>query len=159
MVNLTISLPPSIAEEVELRGGPEWVASLVQIALSADLRKCENCRLAKPLSKYTKSVKLCDDCVRRMAAATEAKPEKPKLGRPPQDVPPGTKRCPACDTLKPVTDFYRDKARPGGYEAYCKICKRGHNQTNNAAYYAKHRERLIAKAQERKKAKWAERGG
>ena len=35
-----------------------------------------------------------------------------------------TKFCPTCSTLKSVTDFNSDRARPDGLQSQCKECKR-----------------------------------
>ena len=32
------------------------------------------------------------------------------------------KACPRCDTIKPLADFYRDRARRDGHTVYCKAC-------------------------------------
>lgn len=33
------------------------------------------------------------------------------------------KRCPKCDTFKPISEFNRDKNRKDGLQCYCKPCK------------------------------------
>ncbi|MCS3844807.1 hypothetical protein [Microbacterium sp. AK031] len=35
-----------------------------------------------------------------------------------------TKRCPACQTEKPVTDFPRNRSEPTGRGGYCRPCQR-----------------------------------
>ncbi len=36
------------------------------------------------------------------------------------------KRCPKCGIIKPVNEFYRNKARPDGRADWCKDCKKAH---------------------------------
>lgn len=43
-----------------------------------------------------------------------------------------TKRCPKCNSAKPVAEFYRNKSNADGYNGWCKVC---HNA--RAAEYAK----------------------
>lgn len=62
-----------------------------------------------------------------------------------------TKRCPRCDTVKDLTDFYADKSRLDGHYPYCKDCERSSNRkprtenTRLARTRARHRavQRLI----------------
>jgi hypothetical protein len=44
-----------------------------------------------------------------------------------------TKRCPKCNTEKPLTKFYSDKSRPGGTSPYCISC---HSQYAKERYLA-----------------------
>lgn len=34
------------------------------------------------------------------------------------------RRCPRCDTVKPITEFARNRSRPDGRGAYCRPCHR-----------------------------------
>lgn len=38
--------------------------------------------------------------------------------------PPATKKCSKCGIEKPLTDFYKDNARPDGLSCYCKQCRK-----------------------------------
>jgi hypothetical protein len=66
------------------------------------------------------------------------------------DLAAGTKRCPKCQTIKPLTDFYKQTGRGGGgYAGLCKKCSMAATVAGNRKrrerdpdYYARwHRER------------------
>ena len=44
--------------------------------------------------------------------------------REPDVSPEGFKRCARCRTVKVVEEFHRHKTQPGGYNTYCKACRR-----------------------------------
>jgi hypothetical protein len=54
-----------------------------------------------------------------------------EAGNPPASVVSISKHCPACMTLKPMEDFYRDKRRKYGRHQYCKKCHDGRSTNND----------------------------
>lgn len=38
------------------------------------------------------------------------------------------KRCSKCETVKPISEFYKDSTKTDGYRAYCKECKKIHGK-------------------------------
>jgi hypothetical protein len=44
------------------------------------------------------------------------------------------KKCPSCNKLSPLSQFYKDKSTSTGFQAYCKPCRRKRAR----AYYKKH---------------------
>ena len=52
-----------------------------------------------------------------------------------------TKRCPKCDTVLPVSDFYRDKQRKDGLSCWCKACIKA----NNAQHYQSNKDAILQK--------------
>ena len=74
------------------------------------------------------------------------------------------KRCPKCDTIKPISDFYRDKSRSDGHDGHCKKCKLKNREkwlksnpdyykNYGKMYYLKNREKLLAISNEYQKIK------
>jgi len=59
-----------------------------------------------------------------------------------------TKLCPTCSTLKRVSDFHLDKARPGGLSSQCKECK----QVVQRNWYARNKTRHVANVARRRRA-------
>jgi hypothetical protein len=64
----------------------------------------------------------------------------------PLDLSTGTKHCPRCETVKPLSEFYKSKSTTHGYQVYCKPCCharhndwRGNNLVHVAAEQKKHR--------------------
>lgn len=39
--------------------------------------------------------------------------------------------CSACSVFKPVSEFHKNKSRPNGYQAECKLCQNARSQTRN----------------------------
>lgn len=56
------------------------------------------------------------------------------------------KRCPACETIKPVIEFYHTQKR--GVEAYCKLCA----IQSSHQFYESHRVEILALTRERRNA-------
>lgn len=54
------------------------------------------------------------------------------------------KRCPRCGTVKPVSDFYRNRGRRDGLTSECRLCwderKRAWKEANRQKYLAQQRE-------------------
>jgi hypothetical protein len=50
---------------------------------------------------------------------------------PPKLTPRTEKRCPRCDTVKPVDDFYRNRSASDGRQGYCKPCWTEKAKTSN----------------------------
>jgi len=62
-----------------------------------------------------------------------------------RDAPPGHRRCLHCDTVKPFSEFRKDRTLPGGIAFYCKDCVRDYIDSRRArdpeAYLAQVRRR------------------
>lgn len=41
-------------------------------------------------------------------------------------------RCPKCDTAKPISNFYRNRASRTGFNTYCKPCQNAANERSKA---------------------------
>ncbi|EMM3430068.1 hypothetical protein RRS04_004900 [Klebsiella aerogenes] len=74
------------------------------------------------------------------------------------EVPAGHKKCSACCTVKPFSDFGKESKGRFGLKSKCKVCISVKNKSyaagdgaeikkrNNAAYQSEHREELLEKA-------------
>lgn len=65
------------------------------------------------------------------------------------------KTCPRCGTTKPVAEFYKNKRTKDGLQAYCKPCQNAARARSRKAhpgehqrYYAKNKERVLARQAE-----------
>jgi 5-methylcytosine-specific restriction endonuclease McrA len=87
-------------------------------------KRCPKCHRLLPRTEYFRNraqpsgysvyCKLCD-----MAAANTRRPRN----MPPR-LPEGFRRCYVCKAMKPITDFYRNRAQANGYSFACKSCER-----------------------------------
>lgn len=61
----------------------------------------------------------------------------------------GVKFCKRCDTIKPLTEFNRNKARPDGLQGQCRLCSnkicRDHYTNNQKDYIRRNRENRYTK--------------
>ncbi|WP_306205106.1 endonuclease VII domain-containing protein [Actinoplanes sp. RD1] len=67
----------------------------------------------------------CKECFNVRSKASYAKKVKERHGRevvPPRVVPDGHRYCPDCESVKPLTDFPRNRSGRGGHGRYCKPC-------------------------------------
>jgi hypothetical protein len=39
-----------------------------------------------------------------------------------------TKRCPTCETVKPLSEFHKNRTKKDGHAAICRICKKPHDK-------------------------------
>lgn len=51
-----------------------------------------------------------------------------------------TQNCSKCQTLRPFTDFHKDKRRPSGISRYCKPCKKAYDRHG---FDPKHKEKYV----------------
>ena len=54
------------------------------------------------------------------------------------------KTCCRCHQPKPYAAFSRNRNRPDGHEYYCKACRKTRTAEQERAYYAAHRETILA---------------
>lgn len=54
------------------------------------------------------------------------------------EVPPGQKRCPTCEAVKPIGAFIRDKSHPSGVKSSCRQC----NNAKEVKYVARNKARV-----------------
>ena len=59
-----------------------------------------------------------------------------------------TKRCPKCDTVLPLSDFYRDKQTKDGLSCWCKACIKA----RNAQHYQANKDAILQKNAEYRQA-------
>jgi hypothetical protein len=108
-------------------------------------KRCPQCGIEKPLNEYYKRCsrpdgreRVCIACYRERRARnrglrTSTREEQDALFAS------GRKRCARCGAIEPLSDYTVDRARLGGRDKYCKVCK-------NAQYECKtdYRERKAA---------------
>lgn len=59
----------------------------------------------------------------------------------------GWKRCPKCESLRPISDFAKDSARPDGRGCWCRVCRKAYH----AVWYARNQE-----AKRKQNKEWAD---
>ena len=103
-------------------------------------KRCRDCGEIRPLDEFSPSrknrdgrVSYCRQCLavrhqryRREKAAAEGRQLRER-----RRVPEGSRWCPACDSLKPLEEFPRNRSHRGGHGGYCKPC---HNQKGRETY-------------------------
>jgi hypothetical protein len=95
-------------------------------------RLCRDCGTWKPLEEFCSNTKrpdgrgsCCKPCFNVRSKASYAKRVEAKYGRkvvPPRVLPDGHRFCPDCDSVKPLTEFPRNRSDSTGYANYCKPC-------------------------------------
>lgn len=65
--------------------------------------------------------------------------------------PEGTARCASCSSIKPFAEFMADKRRKNDIGCYCLDCNRAKTAVRARAYYHRHREKVRAKDNARRK--------
>ena len=98
-----------------------------------DSKKCPLCLEVKDVSEFGKNKTrpdglsfYCLACNRVNAKAMYAKIRR-ALGHEVQHretFPEGMKRCGRCREIKSVSDFHKQRSQPGGYNTYCKACRK-----------------------------------
>lgn len=105
----------------------------------ASSKYCADCGDERPVELFTKDKRrrdglafYCRDHARRRVRQSKARRAGPATRPYPVDreVPPGSKWCPDCDTVKPLADFPRTRASRSGTYTYCKPC---HNVRGKAS--------------------------
>ena len=100
---------------------------------------CKDCGELRPVSEFSRDRARQDGLSfyckvharRRFLRAKDARHGPPKSRHPRAvEVPEGSKWCPDCSTVKPLTDFVRNAGAPSGRSAYCKPC---HNARGKAS--------------------------
>jgi hypothetical protein len=100
-------------------------------------KTCPDCGTTKPLSAYGRKASrpdgaatYCLVCYRRRASehyrrrrAAEGRTVTPRY-----DGPADHKRCASCREVKPLSEFHRAPKQSGGYNCYCKDCRRVQNR-------------------------------
>jgi hypothetical protein len=101
------------------------------------LRMCRDCGEIKPLTDFHVSPRrksgrgsYCKPCFNERSKRSYAKRVADKFGREVRqriEVPDGHRYCPDCDSVRPLTEFPKNRADSTGYASYCKPChnKRG----------------------------------
>jgi hypothetical protein len=100
-------------------------------------KKCPDCGEAKAVSDYGRNRSLpdglsfyCKTCTRRRNTATYAARREASgasySAR--YDGPDTHKRCAECREVKPLSEFHRAPKQSGGYNCYCKECRRRQNR-------------------------------
>jgi hypothetical protein len=96
------------------------------------VRTCRDCGQIKPIDDFHTSPRrkhgrgsYCQLCYNERSKKSYRKRMLEKHGREvrtPYKAPDGFRRCPDCDTVKPLEDFPLNKSKPSGYERYCLPC-------------------------------------
>lgn len=111
------------------------------------LRTCKKCAQEKPIDEFVKNkhcidgrTHRCNSCLNEAQRCRKPRDQKPRKVI--EDLlADGKKRCPGCDTIKPITEYHRGTAtRWGkhGIASRCKACA----SLSNQAYRRDHKERL-----------------
>lgn len=95
----------------------------------SDVKRCPQCLRTLPRTEFHSNVRrhdglafYCRECAaQRMEASRRKRGIKPRK-QSAEPVPDGSKWCPDCDMIKPLTEFARTKARKSGYHSYCLTC-------------------------------------
>src|SRR5690349_15865096 len=92
---------------------------------------CKDCGEQRPISEFTSDRARRDGLSfyckthsrRRLLASKDARKGPPK-SRHKRDVavPDGSKWCPDCGQVKPLSEFVRNSSQPSGLAPYCKPC-------------------------------------
>ncbi len=118
-------------------------------ALCANRPKwCGRCRRFKDRSEFGPTATYCRPC---FAAYVRGRyTPRPRIKH---VAPEGFKQCCRCREEKPLVDFNLHRSQPDGRQRQCQACQRTwglasyhKNEETRRAYYARHREALIAKA-------------
>jgi hypothetical protein len=114
------------------------------------LRRCRDCGEWKPLEEFHFSPRrpsgrgsYCKPCYNKRAQASYAKRLMAKEGREvrkPREVPDGHRYCPDCETIKPLAEFPRNRAKRSGHERYCKPCHNVKGRENRIKNHGSTRE-------------------
>ncbi len=101
------------------------------------MKRCPDCGVTKPLSDFGRNAArpdglahYCRSCYRNRAAEAYRR-KRARQGlevREPYDGPADHKRCAECSEVKPLTDFHRAPHQSGGYNCYCKSCRKRQNR-------------------------------
>ena len=95
-------------------------------------KRCRDCGQTKPASDFGQNRErpdglavYCKLCFRRRAneyyvnkRAAEGREVRHRVQIP------GAKRCASCSEIKPLTEFHRARSQSGGYNCYCKTCRK-----------------------------------
>lgn len=96
------------------------------------VRTCRDCGLVKPIDDFHTSPRrkygrgsYCQLCYNERSKKSYRKRMLEKHGREvrtPYKAPDGFRRCPDCQTVKPLEEFPLNKSKRSGYERYCLPC-------------------------------------
>lgn len=102
-------------------------------------KRCPDCKLDRPITDYGRNASLpdglqfyCKDCCSRRGAEAYRR-KRAKLGKTVRErpaVPEGHKYCPGCATVRPHTEWHRNKRSRDGLASYCRICRRSQGRAD-----------------------------
>jgi hypothetical protein len=95
-------------------------------------KRCRDCGVTKPVAEFGRNRErpdglavYCKPCFRDRSnqyyekkRAAQGRQVRRRLQVP------GAKRCASCDEIKPLTQFHRARSQSGGYNCYCKTCRK-----------------------------------
>ena len=99
---------------------------------SEDQKRCPDCGQLQPTAAFGRNrrnsdglASYCKPCFRLRTNAYYVK-KRAAMGREVRHrvQTPGAKRCASCSEVKPVTEFHRARSQSGGYNCYCKTCRK-----------------------------------
>jgi hypothetical protein len=100
-------------------------------------KRCPDCSKLKAVTEFGSNAArpdglafYCRECFRARAAAHYRKVREAAGAtlREPYVGPSDHKRCAECREVKPLTEFHKAPQQSGGYNCYCKICRRRQNR-------------------------------
>jgi hypothetical protein len=94
--------------------------------------RCIDCGLTKSTAEFGRNRErpdglavYCKPCFRRRANEYYEKKRRAEGREVRHRVQvPGAKRCASCSEIKPLTEFHRARSQSGGYNCYCKTCRK-----------------------------------
>ena len=123
----------------------------MSVSYERDFKQCPQCERILPLTDFHSNQRRPDGrafyCKRCAASRSEQSRRRRGIGaqrRPAVDVPPGMKWCPDCDTVKPMAEFPRARARGNGIHTYCKPCHNARGVETKQRLYGGNRVSLAA---------------
>jgi hypothetical protein len=104
---------------------------------------CRDCSARRPVGEFSRNARSRDGlafyCRKHLAERSlrsrEARRTKPRVQRKPPEslvVPEGSKWCPECGSVLPLTGFVRTVQTKSGYSAYCKPCHNKRSKISRA---------------------------
>lgn len=87
-------------------------------------KRCSQCGETKPLEQFRANSVSRDGHHSFCVPCQDAYLQRRRPRRRPPKPPKGYQRCSGCQQVKPIDDFGRDRSRPTGRRAPCKVCAR-----------------------------------
>ncbi|NMO53499.1 recombinase [Actinoplanes sp. TBRC 11911] len=116
-------------------------------SLGSGGKVCPQCRRTLPFSEFHSNVRRSDGLAFYCKSCANVRSEQSRRKRGVQErrqstepVPPGSKWCPDCDTIKPLAEFAQTKSKASGYHSYCLPCHNARGIETNIRLHGSSRE-------------------